>query len=62
MACEYLEFRASDGERSFAHERPYCAVVDDFVQPMRADVCAERYGLTPVEHCEIYRDEEELVA
>lgn len=54
MACEYLEYRDGDDEQSFETDRAYCTVVGQFVQPMRADVCNERYGLSPSEHCEFY--------
>lgn len=60
MACPHLEFREAAGERSFDRERPYCTAAEQFVQPMRADICSERYGLEPVEHCEIYREHEGL--
>lgn len=56
MACPHLEFRAEAGESAFEHDRPYCAAAEQFVQPMRADICSERYGLDPAEHCEIYRE------
>jgi hypothetical protein len=60
MACPHLAFcDAADG-RTFDRERPRCGVTDSFVQPMRADVCSERYGLTPAAHCEVYRDHEGL--
>lgn len=59
-ACEFLERRRSgdgdDGDAEFDHERPYCTAVDAFVQPMRADVCAKRYGLDPESDCEFYRE------
>ncbi len=38
----------------FDHERAYCTVVDAFVQPMRADICNDRYDLHHAEHCEYY--------
>ena len=60
MTCPYLEFRDGAGDRSFERERPYCTAAGTFVQPMRADICSERYGLVPAEHCEIYRDHEGL--
>ena len=55
--CEFLERRRTgdDGE-SFDHERPYCTAVGAFVQPMRADICAKRYGLDPESDCEFYRE------
>lgn len=58
MACPYLEFRDAAGGTSFDHERPYCTAAEQFVQPMRADICSERYGLAPDEHCEIFREHE----
>lgn len=68
--CEFLERRTGrdvdgdddendDGEE-FDHERAYCTAVDAFVQPMRADVCAKRYGLDPETDCEFYREAKEL--
>lgn len=60
MACPHLEFRESAGERTFDRARPFCTAAEAFVQPMRADICSERYGLEPSEHCEIYRDHERL--
>lgn len=54
MACHYLEFREADAGTTFEHARPFCTAVEQFVQPMRADICSERYGLTPDEHCEFY--------
>ncbi len=60
MACPYLEYRDAAGDTAFDRERPYCKAAERFVQPMRADVCAERFGLTPAEHCEIYREHEGL--
>ena len=60
MPCAHLEFRDASGDRSFERERPYCTAAEEFVQPMRADVCSTRYGLTPAEHCEIFRAHEGL--
>lgn len=59
-ACEHLEYREGDAEQEFDHARPYCTVVDEFVQPMRADVCARRYGLEPDDDCEYYREHHDL--
>lgn len=58
--CDHLEYRDTAGETSFEHERPFCTVVDEFVQPMRADICAARHGLDPAEVCEYYREEHDL--
>ncbi|MFB6353372.1 MAG: hypothetical protein ABEJ92_04740 [Halobacteriales archaeon] len=60
MTCPYLAFRDAADGRSFDHERPYCGVAEAFVEPMRADICRERFGLAPAEHCEIYREHESL--
>jgi hypothetical protein len=56
MACPHVEYRETDGEQSFDTARAYCAVAERFVQPMRADICTERYGLDPAADCEIYRE------
>ncbi|MFW5963350.1 MAG: hypothetical protein ACOCQM_00695 [Natronomonas sp.] len=58
MACPYLEYREADEERSFETARAYCTAVDSFVQPMRADVCNDRYELDHTTDCEFYRDAE----
>ena len=58
-SCEFLERRTADEDAEFDHERPYCTAVDAFVQPMRADICAKRYGLDPETDCEFYREAKE---
>ncbi|WP_135822287.1 hypothetical protein [Halostella litorea] len=58
MTCPYLEYRRGSGDRQFDAERAYCTAVDRFVQPMRADVCNDRYDLDHAAHCEIYREHE----
>ena len=55
MACPHLSYRRESDDQSFDRERAYCTVAGRFVQPMRADICTERYGLDPVSDCEIYR-------
>jgi hypothetical protein len=58
MTCPYLDYRReSDGE-SFDTDRAYCTAADRFVQPMRADICNDRYDLDHAVHCEIYRAHE----
>ena len=52
--CPHLDYRTAAGEQSFEVPRAFCTVADEFVQPMRADVCTARYGLDPSEDCEIY--------
>jgi hypothetical protein len=54
--CRYLEYRRGGDGAQFETARAYCTVVDEFVQPMRADVCNARYGLDPTEDCEFYDD------
>ncbi|WP_321170118.1 hypothetical protein [Halobaculum magnesiiphilum] len=56
MACPHLEYRESDGDRAFDTARAFCTVADEFVQPVHADICNERYGLDPESDCEIFRD------
>ncbi|MFD1645817.1 hypothetical protein [Haloarchaeobius litoreus] len=58
MSCPHLEYRQEGDGRTFDEPRAYCTVTDGFVQPMRADVCNDRYDLDHAEHCEIYRDAE----
>ena len=54
MTCPYLEYRDEAADRRFDEARAYCAVADRFVQPMRADICNDRYELAHERHCEIY--------
>ncbi|EMA43100.1 hypothetical protein [Halococcus saccharolyticus] len=61
MTCPHLEYHqgADDSEASgedFAVPRAYCTVADRFVQPMRADICNDRYDLDHEQHCAIYRE------
>lgn len=56
MTCPYLRYRTDDGTRSFDHERPYCALADTFVSPMKADVCNDRYDFDHASHCDVYRE------
>jgi hypothetical protein len=61
MTCPRLEYRplsaddAADGEEV---PRAYCTAVEEFVQPMRADICNDRYELHHARDCEIYREHE----
>lgn len=55
MSCPYLEYRRSSDDQQFNEHRAYCMAAEQFVQPMRADICNDRYGLDHAEHCEIYR-------
>jgi hypothetical protein len=55
MTCPHLEYRDADvGDEP----RAFCTVVSEFVQPMRADICNDRYELHHAAHCEIYRERE----
>ncbi|WP_122088239.1 hypothetical protein [Halalkalicoccus subterraneus] len=58
MTCPYLEYRDEGDGRSFETARAYCGAADGFVQPMRADVCNDRYDLDHTTDCEIYRAHE----
>jgi len=55
MACPHLTYRSGDGDHEFDTERAYCTVADRFVQPMRADICNDRYDLDHASDCEIFR-------
>lgn len=56
MTCPHLAYR-TPAEVADGQPRAYCEVVDRFVQPMRADICNDRYDLDHETHCEIYREE-----
>lgn len=56
MTCPFLEYRSSDDEREFDHERPYCAVMEEFVSPMKADVCNDRHEFDHAEYCDVYAE------
>lgn len=58
MTCPYLEYRREGDGRSFEVARAYCSAAEEFVQPMRADVCNDRYELVHERDCEIYRAHE----
>ncbi|MDL5360423.1 hypothetical protein [Halalkalicoccus sp. NIPERK01] len=58
MTCPYLEYEREGDGRSFETARAYCTVAGEFVQPMRADVCNDRYDLDHATDCEIYREHE----
>lgn len=55
MACPHLDYRTADDEHEFDHERPYCAVLDEFVSPMRADICNDRFDFHHAEDCEVFK-------
>lgn len=52
--CPLLIYRKEHREQSFDTARAFCTATDSFVQPMRADICNNRYGLTHTTNCEIY--------
>ena len=56
VTCPYLVYRRSGDGLDFDHDRAYCTAADQFVQPMRADICNDRYDLDHERHCEIYLD------
>ena len=57
MPCPYLDYRESADGKSFDVARPYCGAAERFVQPMRADVCNDRFELDHETDCEIYLDQ-----
>lgn len=58
MSCPYLEYRQTDGDVEFDHERAFCRIEGAFVQPLRADICNDVHEWTHDAHCEIYRAHE----
>lgn len=60
MTCPHLDYRREGDGQSFDVERAFCTVTGSFVQPMRADICNDRYALDHEAHCEFYRDHEGL--
>jgi hypothetical protein len=56
MACPYLTYRHAADGAAFDHERAYCGAAGRFVQPMRADVCNDRFDLDHATDCEIYAE------
>lgn len=58
MVCPYLDYRQSDGEHQFDHERAFCEVMNSFVIPIRTDICNDRYDEDHENYCEIYREHE----
>lgn len=58
MTCPYLEYRREGEDRTFETARAYCLATEAFVQPMRADICNDRYELDHTTDCEFYRDAE----
>ena len=55
MTCPRLEYRSSDEDHEFDHERPYCTVMGEFVSPMKADVCNDRFAFHHQDHCEVFQ-------
>jgi hypothetical protein len=53
MTCPFLVYRDLS-EVDAPAERAYCTAAGQFVQPLRADLCNDRYDLAHDEHCEIY--------
>lgn len=52
--CPYFEYRQLEGTDTET-PRGYCNAAEQFVQPMRADICNGRYGLFHETDCEIYQ-------
>ena len=58
MTCPYLSYRQSAGDQTFDTERAYCEAIEEFVSPMRADVCNDRHEFDHERDCEYYREAE----
>jgi hypothetical protein len=58
MTCPHLTYRTENDDHTFDTERAFCTVVEEFVQPMRTDICNDRYDLDHTTDCEIYREHE----
>lgn len=56
MTCPFRSYRESADGKSFDEARAYCEAAERFVQPMRADICNDRFDLDHAEDCEIYRE------
>lgn len=56
MTCPFLSYRKSADGATFDEARAYCEAEERFVQPMRADICNDRFDLDHAEDCEIYRE------
>lgn len=58
MTCPYLEYRSEHEHHEFDHTRPFCRVQEEFVSPMKADICNDRFDFAHDRECEIYRESE----
>jgi hypothetical protein len=58
MTCPYLDYRSEARGKTFETPRAYCRIEQRFVQPMRADLCNDRYDLSHARHCEVYLEHE----
>lgn len=58
MACPYSEHRREADDRTFDTARACCLAIKEFVQPMRAGICNDRYDLDHTADCEFYHDAE----
>lgn len=54
MTCPFLAYRTDDADHDFDTPRAYCTIADRFVEPMRADICNDRYDIDHRTDCEIY--------
>lgn len=54
MTCPHLEYRNEANGKEFDVARAYCTVTGEFVEPIRADICNDRYDLAHNNHCEIF--------
>jgi len=54
--CPHLEYRDSDEDVEFDHDRPYCGAMGAFVSPMRADRCNDRFDFHHAADCQVYEE------
>lgn len=55
VPCPLLAYRDEDDDHDFDTARAYCTAIGEFVEPMRADICNNRYNLHHEDHCEIFQ-------
>lgn len=56
MTCPYLEYQRENGDHEFEQERPFCTVQDEFVSPMKADICNDRFDFDHECDCEVFKE------
>jgi len=54
MTCPDLKSRNEANGEEFDVERAYCTETGEFVEPIRADICNDRYNLAHNNHSESF--------